>query len=1042
MERSHRGVAIVAAAWMLLTLGTWSNADDEKPRIEAGSLHESFESPQVAWEREHTDTTINLIAQERSVRAAHDGSQSERFQFEAEPGSQFFVSYALPKVPVTETLQASLYVRGSRAGVQLFARVVLPADVDPETKAPSFVLVPGTIYDRIDRWQRLELSNLLPSIERQARVLRVSSRRAVSLEGAYLDRVVVNLLGSPGASEVFLDDLSVSPVPGEILADLSKPGAEKAEEKGGGAPGRGGSGASAAGPLVVRLDRNRLRRRDKEGRYHDFLPTAIDAPGADVVELRRYGFDLLVDDRRSDPGRINTALEKGFLLLPKLSGISPKTDVDQTLREIQEYPHKDAAALWDLGEGLGRMRDPKRRDEELALTRKVVSAIRQLPADFSTITTGMVDGELPLYSRAPGNLDTIGIQPLLWASAQSYEEGLEFLRQRRRLTARSNLGGLFWAWIPVVAPPIVRTNIWGDEVPPAWGVPQIQPEQIRLMTYMALAAGYRGLGYLGDADLTRPAGRAQLIEMAFLNEEIDLCESILARSADPIPTYYVFDPDPPNLPPPGAMPGTRIRPQKEFNPKPNLQAAGISVGRGGALLLLANYANDAQYQPPQMAAHNLVIRAMLPESAQAFEISPGEIKLLERERVPGGTQLILPDFATTAMILCTTDIGLKDRMETYVAQVRPVAVQLAIEQAEIMLQNASEINGRLSADGQTLVTKEELRRRYEAGIMTRPVDERALLTDAEGRIKAAREARERFDYPVAWSEARRALRALRILMHGHWTKTFQTFAKAASDSWPKPPKGSKIRPIPVLVQPVSCPPCVTFNTLPEAYVWTDWIGGKLGYRFGENRVPSGSFDDAKAMAEDGWANFDYQMDGVTVKKEVAAREKGSDDLVIRMSVESANPRDLDKNVPFFDFPMAALRSPAIKVQANNLIRISVQVKRPIASVPGMGGIIVRDSIGGEQLQFRTPAPIPSFSRIVLYRKAPADGELTVTLGLAGYGEAYFDDFRIELVEADAAPTGSDIAAAPDDRRAAAPPLPEPSEPSDERPSTPRRVRRR
>ena len=44
---------------------------------------------------------------------------------------------------------------------------------------------------------------------------------------------------------------------------------------------------------------------------------------------------------------------------------------------------------------------------------------------------------------------------------------LEFLRQRRRLTALSNSGGLFWAWIPASAPPIVRANIWGDDVPPA-----------------------------------------------------------------------------------------------------------------------------------------------------------------------------------------------------------------------------------------------------------------------------------------------------------------------------------------------------------------------------------------------------------------------------------------------------------------------------------------------------------------------------------------------------------------------------------------------
>ena len=75
------------------------------------------------------------------------------------------------------------------SGVQLYGRVVLPADIDPETRAPSFVLIQGTIYDRVDRWQRLELTDMLPSIERQARVLRASSRRPVSLKGAYLERL-------------------------------------------------------------------------------------------------------------------------------------------------------------------------------------------------------------------------------------------------------------------------------------------------------------------------------------------------------------------------------------------------------------------------------------------------------------------------------------------------------------------------------------------------------------------------------------------------------------------------------------------------------------------------------------------------------------------------------------------------------------------------------------------------------------------------------------------------------------------------------------
>ncbi len=1027
MRVNRRWIALVISAGLVIALGAQPKEGAEEPKTPAASLHDSFETAQVAWEREHTDTTINLIAQDRSVRAAHDGNQSEHFQFEADTGSQFFVSYALPKIPVTDKLQAVVHVRASRAGVQLFGRVVLPADIDSETRAPSFVLIQGTIYDRVDRWQQLELTDMLPSIERQARVLRASSRRPVSLKGAYLERLVVNLLGGSGASEVFLDDLSVAPVPGELLKAWTTPEARQSQPDKPAAGSRPGAGKTVIDPLV-RLDRNRLRRRGEDRKLHDWLPTAIDAPGADVTELRRYGFDLLVDDRKSDPERIKTAIEKGFLLMPRLSAISSQTDPDKLLAEVGKYPHKDFVAFWQIGEGLGRKREMKSRDEELARARKVVSAMRQLPAEFSRITTGLVDGDLSLFSRAPGNLDTIGIQPPLWAAAQDPLESLDFLRQRRQLAARSNLGGLFWAWIPATAPAIVRTNIWGDDAPPSWGVPHVGPEQLRLMTYMALAAGYRGLGYVADADLTRPAGRVQLIELAFLNEEIDLCESILARSSDPIPEYFVFDPDPPDLPPPGTPPGTRVKLKKEFPPKPGLRAAAIAAERRGALLLLSEYESSAQYQPAQMAFRDLVLYPNMPESAQAFEISPGEVKLLPRERAPGGTRIILDEFSTTALILCTTDLALKERVEAAIARVRPLAVQLAIEQAELMLREVAEISGRLNADGQHLITPDVLKRRTEAGIVAKPTDEHDLLAKAEASIKSAREAQEREDFALAWAEARRASRPLRTLMFGHWVTANGTLANAAGSSFSKPADSSPA-PVPVLIKPVCCAPCVAFNTLPELYFWVDWIKGRPGYKYGANRVPSGSFDDPKAMTEAGWVNVDHEFDGIIARMSTVPREGKPGDRMIRMNVEPKNKEDLDNNLPFFDFSVAAIRSPAIKVDAKNLIRISVQVKRSIASAPGMGGIIVRDSLGGEQLQYRTSDPIPSFSRVVIYRKAPTDCSFTVTFGLAGYGEAFFDDFRVELVEADEAPSGSDIAQAPANRSARQPASPGPSLPS-------------
>ena len=110
-------------------------------------------------------------------------------------------------------------------------------------------MVPGTIFDQPDRWQKLELVHMLPTIERLARVLRASSRRPVRLDGAYLERVVVNLLGGPGQSEVFLDDLEISPVPEEVLAAGRSPSHPESRAAGGkGRAARGERIRSSQGP--------------------------------------------------------------------------------------------------------------------------------------------------------------------------------------------------------------------------------------------------------------------------------------------------------------------------------------------------------------------------------------------------------------------------------------------------------------------------------------------------------------------------------------------------------------------------------------------------------------------------------------------------------------------------------------------------------------------------------------------------------------------------------------------------------------------------
>jgi hypothetical protein len=375
-----------------------------------------------------------------------------------------------------------------------------------------------------------------------------------------------------------------------------------------------------------------------------------------------------------------------------------------------------------------------------------------------------------------------------------------------------------------------------------------------------------------------------------------------------------------------------------------------------------------------------------------------------------------------------------ERIQRNVLGIRPLAVQWAIRQAELQFASVREGHERLKTDGHVLNNEEELKQRARRGIQGRPTDADDLLRQAEGFLKSARAAYEAQDYATAWADARRTTRPLRALMFGYWAQGMQELRKAVEESLYGPkieyPEGAVHRfpDPPLLVNAASCPPAISFATLPQLHIWKDWIKGLAGYRFGPNRVPSGSFDDSKAIYSAGWTDVSHQYSGIVKEIKVPKREKtpvaprkeetkkgartkkgqiryeeeyvAPNDHVLMMKVTAEDPKKLDELDPFVDEPVAAILSPGVRVAANNLVRISVLIRQPYPVPGGKSGVIIRDSIGGEPLQFRTPAPIAGYSRVVLYRKAPADGVLRVLLGLAGFGEVYFDDFRVQVIEED------------------------------------------
>jgi hypothetical protein len=525
--------------------------------------------------------------------------------------------------------------------------------------------------------------------------------------------------------------------------------------------------------------------------------------------------------------------------------------------------------------------------------------------------------------------------------------------------------------------------------------------------------------------------------MGFLNAEIDLFEAILAGNTRRIVGYPVLDPDPLDRPVIPNVNQKRMPLIKEAGGKPGLHAAAIPLpGAKGALLLVASLDGNAQWQPGPLAYHDLVITPRLPQSVQFLEVSPGEARFLEQkvdDRIPGGTRVTIPDFGVTSMILCTTDMALCQRVQRDVDTIRPLATQWAIRQADLQYALAREGHERLKIDGHILNNEDELKKRRERGIEGKPTDAEDQLTEAETLIKSARAAYELQDYSTAWKEARTATRYLRNVMLGYWNQAMSEFSKAVDESlYGKTPKyrPGEIRPYPhppVLVTAASCPPAVSFYTLPQLHIWKDWVKGIPGYRFGPNRIASGSFDDSKKILSAGWTDVSHQYEGVVKKITVPRREPtpkskigqrqtakqskkteikyeeeqiAENDHVLKLSVEAADRKKVDELDPYLDEPAAAVLSPGFRVAANNLIRISVLVRKPTETPGGKGGVIIRDSIGGEQFQFRSGGTFAGYSRVVLYRKAPADAILRVLLGLAGYGEVYFDDLRVQVVEED------------------------------------------
>ncbi len=805
-------------------------------------VREGFEARDPVWVKGTGDAVFRETEHRLTDETAHGGQRSEFVQLEAEQGTFIHYYFDVGRAPVADELSISVWVKANRPGVQLAARVVLPRDHGAGGPGePLTVLIRGEVYQQAGRWQRLDLPRPVKQVREQQQVLRAELQRDVTIEGAYVDRVVLNLYGGPGLTRVWIDDLECGPV-----IDAPQP---KTTGRTGAGTDQPGAGRRAA---LVELKRDRLLVDGKR-----FFFRGIRHSDTPLEALRLAGFNTLWFDDDVAPERVSEAARLGFLLVPTLSPGAPARGTAATpvgrggvaaepvARRVSRFPEPDSVLFWDLGRGL--------QAEDLSLVSKTSEAVRAADPQ-RPLALDVWDGFQP-YSRA---VDLLGVHRWPLMTSLELAQYRDWLNQRRSL---AQPGTFIWTWVQTHLPDWYSELVY--ERPPAGGFGEPvgpQAEQVRLLTYLALASGCRGLGFWSDRFLADShQGRDRLLGLALLNQELQTLEPLLTAAEAPV---WI---DTSNK---------------------SVKAAVLRTEKG--ILVLPMWVGaGSQYVPGQAAAANLsVVVPGVPQTMLAWEVSPAEVRSLKTERVnTGGVKVTLPEFGLTSAVVFTGDFGPTGwvvHFQNEVRRTRKLAAQYAHDLARVELDKVAKVHGEL----------EQLGRRVPDGA--------GRLDDARKRLARSASLWNGGDYGEAYAEANRALRPLRILMRQHWEQATK----------------------PDLIDTPSASPYATsFFTLPRHWRFMDQVTRAAPT---VNGLPGGDFEAPPEQAAENWMLQEAALDDVTlVARRVADGPKEGRQclmLQIRPKDEQRPPAALERTFLALHTPEVRMQ-PGALVQVSGWVRV-------------------------------------------------------------------------------------------------------------------------
>ena len=661
-----------------------------------GQLRDAFEGPQATWTLSQADCGVKLLGQERTYRESHGGQASEHLRLSVGNGTFVYLTQAIGRAPVIAEFRPSLFLKSDRASVQLLARVVFPRSIDRGTGLPVTAFLPGDAYTDVGQWQQLVLRDADKLVGREAVAQRTTRGASFDPAEAYVDLLVINAYCAPGNIDLWLDDLEIQ---GYVNLEDARPASAPQVPRD--QVGPSASSGAIAGP-VSQLQGSLLLVHGRP-----IAPRVIQHQGEPLEWLKSLGFNVVKLHASPSEKELREAERLGlWLVAPPPYG-------------------EDAARREGLGRVVGWSLGSRLTARDVAGTQELIDEVRRFEPNQLRLLLAGVDSGLAEMSR---------IAPLVLLDRNPLSTSQELASQRQWLLARPRLarpGTPFWATVASERPPRLTEQLIlfarGAAVPE-----DVDPEQLRLAAYSALAAGARGLVFSSTSPLAIDTGPAALRTDAIklLNLELLMLEPWIAAG-----TF-----------------------SEELAAGDGSVQASVLATERSRLLLITQHAPAQQFvlgPPPRSSLQVTVPGVSI--SDRAYRVSPAGVKQLRITHSGSGATISIDDAGLVTAVVITQDPLAYHHLGRTLAEIQAEAGRLRYDVAVRRMIQTIEIDRELNEAERPLVAAA------------------AWLHEAQGHLDQARKQLETNDYESLHVSVTRAEHALAKTRRGHWEQTAGAF---------------------------------------------------------------------------------------------------------------------------------------------------------------------------------------------------------------------------------------------------------------------------